>query len=139
MKIKFICFGTEIDNLRMTFDYNIIGIPKRHQFNKNDRLYLAIKAGGKWFVCGRAQAGQETDLNPFNNPGRYYTYLISNVEACVPFSINQKSRELLGDYWALMFQTPRYVENDKYIEFLNKEFKKIDNEKMFEILLEEFI
>ncbi len=139
MKIKFICFGTEIDNLKMTFEYNIIGIPKRHQFNKNDIIYLAIKVGNDWFVCGRAQVEQETDLNPFINPGRYYTYMISNVEACEPFSINQISRELLGNYWALIFQTPRYVENDKFIDYLCTEFKGTDHKRTLEILIKKSI
>lgn len=127
---KFICFGSSVENLRTAIEFNIIGVTKRHPFIKGESLYFAIKAGNEWKVCGRAKAGEETDLNPFNNPGRYYTYTITEFEACKPFTIKAKSQEVLGPYWALNFQTPRKINNPIYIEFIEGNFDITNSDDM---------
>lgn len=128
--IKFICFGDSVDNLKKAIEFSIIGLTKRHIFTKGEPLYFAIKAKNEWKVCGRANAGEETDLNPFEDPGRFYTYTVNDFEACVPYNIKSKSQQLLGTYWALNFQTPRIINNEEYCSFIIDSFIPTDNDSM---------
>lgn len=128
--IKFICFGNSVNNLKNAIEFNIIGLPKRHLFNEGEQLYFAIKVNKEWKICGRANAGKETDLNPFENPGRFYTYTVTNFEACIPYDIRLMSRQILGPYWALNFQTPRVIDNKEYCQFIQNSFISTDTETM---------
>lgn len=128
---KFICFGNSVDNLKMAIEYGIIGLAKRHSFTTGERIYFVIKSENEWKVCGRAEAGDETDLNPY---GKYYTYTVSHFEACIPFSINEKSRQILGIYWGLNFQTPRTINNSEYVQYIERSFKQCNNKEMLQTL-----
>ena len=131
---KFICFGSSIENLRNALEFNIIGLTKRHSFAKGEELYFTIKTNGEWKVCGRAKAGEETDLNPFINAGNYYTYTITEFEACEPYEIRRRSQDILGPYWALNFQTPRIINNDEYAQFIIGNFIVTDIDEMLSSL-----
>ena len=128
--IKFICYGSSVDNLRATFVFSIIGTPKKTSFKEGERVYFVLKRDKAWYVCGRGNVKEETDLNPFENPNGFYTFLVTDIEACIPFTINQKCQEILGQYWGLIFQTPRAIENKEFSHFIESSFHPVDSEEM---------
>ena len=127
---KFICFGDSVINLKEALEFNVIGLTQRHHFAEGEPLYYAIKSKNEWKVCGRAKAGKETDINPFENPGRFYTYTVTDFEACIPFDIKQKSQQCLGPYWALIFQRPKVIESQEYNQFIVDSFRTTDKKSM---------
>ena len=132
--IKFICYGSSVDNLKSTFEFNIIGTPKKTFFVEGEQVYLVLKRDKEWNVCGRANVKEETDLNPFEIPKGLYTYLVTNVEACIPFQINEKCRDLLGPHWGLNFQTPRAIENEEFSNFIENNFHPLKVAETLNIL-----
>ena len=129
--IRVLCYGDSIDNLKDTFEYHIIGVPKRTNFSQEDVIYIALKIQSYWYICGKTTIIAETDLNPFIGRGNYYTYSTSECIACYPIKINDKSREILGQYWGLIFQNPRVIKDEEYKDFVESSFMPCTEEILF--------
>lgn len=129
--IRFICFGDSIENLRLSCEYNVIGVPKRVNFQENEEVYMVVKVKNIWYVCNKANVQRETDMNPYEE---YYTYAIDNIVACKPFGINMKCREYLGIYWGMIFQRPRIISNEDFCSFVIRNFCEISIGEMFQKL-----
>ena len=76
----------------------------------------------------------ETEYAPFKNPERYYTYSVTDLAACEPYGVSEVLRENLGNYWGLIFQSPRVIENSAVESYIEQNFIISSNEKMLEIL-----
>lgn len=136
MEFRLIPFGDSVENLELCVKYNVIGLPRRTTITEGDQLYFSVKKSGKWYICGRAKYLTETEDNPFENPGRYYTYSVKEVESCRPFEINAILKEQLGAYWGLVFQSPKKIKNKAVERYIEEGFNVIDKSKMFNILNE---
>ena len=134
MEFRLIPFGESVTNLELCVKYNVIGLTKRTNISEGERLYFTVKRGSKWRVCGRAKFLAETEDNPFDNPGRYYTYSVKDIEACTPFEINTVLKDQLGAYWGLVFQSPRIIENESIQKYIEENFKTVDYSKMINAL-----
>lgn len=124
MKVRLICFGNSTENLELSIKYHVIGIKKNVAFMPDETIYLIKKDDKEWNVYARGQVLEKTDSYPFNDWNTYYTYSITKLESCKPFSINEMCKEELGPYWGLKFQQPSIIEAEKFIERLNASFKR---------------
>lgn len=129
--VKFICYGESVENLKISIEFNVIGIPNRSHFEENEDVYLAVKVKGLWVVCGKASILYETEINPFE---KYYTYSIGRLITCKPFAINAMSKQILGSYWGLIFQRPKRVTNKEFSEYIQNNFVETSPDEMLEQL-----
>lgn len=118
----------------MAIKYNVIGVSRSTKFKENEQIYFVLKINNVWNVCGRANTSIETDINPFERPERYYTYLVNDIETCVPYPINDLCRDTFGTYWGLKFQRPAIIDDEKFVSEIEKQFHIIDKDSFNSLL-----
>lgn len=134
MSFRFIPFGESKENLAICLKYHTIGIRRKTNIDKDEILYLTLKKNGVWYVCGKAKYLDETEDAPFENPERYYTYSVTDLVVCEPYGVSEVLRDNLGNYWGLIFQSPRVIENSIVEGYIEQNFIKTSNEKMLEMI-----
>lgn len=127
MKVRLICYGDSTENLNLSMKYKVIGTKRNEHFSDDEIVYLIKRDNGAWNVYARAQVEGKTDDYPFNDGYAYYTYKLSYIEACVPFSINDICRERLGSFWGLKLQQPSIIEIQEFIDEVNAKFIPINS------------
>ena len=134
MEFRLVPFGESEKNLATCMKYSIIGIRKKTKIEKGELLYLTIKKNKTWYLCGKAVFDAETEVAPFDNPERYYTYTVKDIVTCKPYEIGSVLRENLGQYWGLVFQTPRIIKNETVENYIEKGFVETKSDEMLKMV-----
>lgn len=122
-QIYLACYGSSEENLKATFNSNIIGLNAR--VTEGELIYLLIKRDGKWTVTGKGNVGKETTDNPFAKPNRFKTYMVNDLQQCSPFAINDICRSELGNSYGLVLRSPKPIKASKFINYLEENFTAI--------------
>lgn len=124
-EIMLICYGNSEENLQATLKTNIIGIKNNVNLPDNQLIYLIIKRNNCWFVVGRANVLSKSNDNPFDTKCNYYTYNVSPIEQCTPYSITDICRKELGTRYGLVLITPRLISAANFVNYINNHFEPI--------------
>lgn len=128
-KSRLVCYGDSMSNLKMSVRYRVVGLRRPMVIDAEDVLYLVCKTNGIWTVYGRANIGDATLDNPFDEPEKYYTYVLDNIVACKPFGINEICKKQLGQYWGLYLQKPIELKNSELVKSIENSFVPISFEE----------
>ena len=131
---RFLCCGKSFENLNTCLKENVIGYKTLINLDRNERIFIVYKYNNEWMICASGVVEDKIEYNPFTEGIYKSVYKIGSVTYTVPFSINEKSRELLGTYWGLNFQSPKMIKSKDYIEYISNNYNEISLETLMEII-----
>jgi len=109
MAIRILHCGKSIENYNLCAEKEVAGFTKRVA-EKDDVVYLAVKAGKKTLCGVRGTLSDVTMDKPWEDAERYVqTYKMVDVEYCEPFDLTILAKSG-GRYWPI-----KYIQNAKAI------------------------
>lgn len=136
MKIRYLCCKSNPkSDAIVCLRESVIAFKNNRKIEDGEQFYIVFKDGKDCKICGRGKVCGMTNSKSFMSPEQYRTfYALKDVEGCIPFSINDISKERLGNYWGMNLQSSCAITNDEYIREIEKRFVKIEVEEAIQII-----